>query len=197
MTTTTDERLERFKSKPVYKDAGQFQEQVPESVPESVPETVEGQSEGHFEGHFEGHDGFGYRVLDKILRVHDGLNTFSEDIDDLGSLHGLFFGAAKVFGILALIGIAIWIIAFFVLAFIYFFLSKEVCATIECVLLSPLAIFGICIALAAITLVVDGLKAVLQFIAGEITVAEIAFCIYFAYTTFVTLWTNGMNAVMK
>lgn len=36
--TTTDERLERFKNKPAYKDAGQFQEQVPESVPESVPE---------------------------------------------------------------------------------------------------------------------------------------------------------------
>ena len=187
--TTTDERLDRFKNKPAYKDAGQFQEQVPESV----PETVEGQSEGHFEGH----DGFGYRVLDKILRVHDGLNTFSEDVDDLGSLHGLFFGAAKVFGILALIGIAIWIIGFFVLAFIYFFLSKETCATIECVLFSPAFIFGICIALAAITLVIDGLKAVLQVIAGEITVAEIAFCIYFAYTTFVTLWTNGMNAVMK
>lgn len=193
MTTTTDERLDRFKNKPAYKDAGQFQEQVPETLPESVPESVEGQSEGHFEGH----DGFGYRVLDKILRVHDGLTGFSEDIDDLGSLHGLFWGAAKVFGILAIIGIAIWIFTFFFLAFIYFFLSKEVCATIECVLLSPLAIFGICVALAAITLVIDGLKAVLQFIAGEITVAEIVFCIYFGYTTFVTLWNNGMAAVMK
>ena len=131
------------------------------------------------------------------MHIHDGLNTFSEDIDDLGSLHGLFFGAAKVFGILALIGIAIWILAFFVLAFIYFFLSKETCATIECVLLSPAFIFGICIALAAITLVIDGIKAVLEVIAGEITVAEIALCIYFAYTTFVTLWNNGMAAVMK